>query len=166
VSSCPNDCSGNGICRVNNQCICSHFFYGEDCSKKRECNANEAALCSSISPPVSSSSSPKDYSNILRNVGSFVGTVNLDQAPPKPTQILKGENLNFVGVNADKEVSIIASSGVNANPAPSSPATAELPKLTTDLQQINPSLSLKQNEAFRIASTFVIILSLMNICLF
>ena len=40
---CKNNCSGNGKCKLNGECICDLNWIGEDCSKKvclEDCNSN------------------------------------------------------------------------------------------------------------------------------
>jgi hypothetical protein len=105
--SCPNDCSGNGICMANNTCQCYHFFSGADCSTRRPCNSQESAICSKIQPPQVKSKFT-DYSSVLKNVGQILDPNGTQTSFDK---ILKGANLDFKPMNATQQVSIIASTG-------------------------------------------------------
>jgi hypothetical protein len=37
-ASCPNDCSGVGVCKTNRLCNCHPFFIGDSCNTKFQCN--------------------------------------------------------------------------------------------------------------------------------
>lgn len=38
TNTCPNDCSGNGVCQINKVCNCHPFFNGAQCANKFQCN--------------------------------------------------------------------------------------------------------------------------------
>lgn len=45
---CPNDCSGYGVCLVGGGCRCDYLYIGTNCSTFKDCDADDALICSDL----------------------------------------------------------------------------------------------------------------------